>query len=330
MTDLMIAGPRAAAMSPRRVSAWESAGTSVDGRGDALGALRVAGLTGWRIRKVSQSSDDITDRGTTRVDNPDHVMLVRTDPGTGGVRYLSTVGREYRVTQNEDSAAVLDALVAEVGAPGLAHAGALDGGRRTFVTMRLPATITVAGVDRVELYLVVFDSHDGTAAFRVGVVPFRTECANQLGLAIASAVSSVAVRHTRNSRIDLAEIRSKLRLVYDYADAFEATANRMVSTGLTTPEFREIAETVWPVDDRTATPRARANADRRRVHLMHLWADSATQERIRGTRWAGLQAVTEYLDHYAPAASDAVRARRVLTSATVARRKQQAFDLLAA
>ena len=51
---------------------------------------------------------------------------------------------------------------------------------------------------------------------------------------------------------------------------------------------------------------------------------------IRGTRWAGLQAITEYLDHHTPAKDDDVRAARVLTSHALGERKQRAYDLLAA
>ena len=51
---------------------------------------------------------------------------------------------------------------------------------------------------------------------------------------------------------------------------------------------------------------------------------------MRGTRWAGLQAITEYLDHHTPAKDDDVRATRVLTSHALGERKQRAYDLLAA
>ena len=50
---------------------------------------------------------------------------------------------------------------------------------------------------------------------------------------------------------------------------------------------------------------------------------------MRGTRWAGLQAITEYLDHHSPAKSDDVRAARVLTSHALGERKQRAYELIA-
>lgn len=324
----MYPSPEGTHLYPSRHSAWRQVGTSVTGHRSAMSALEAAGLTGWNIRKLAQIGFEETPDGPRRIGNPDQVMLVRTDPRTGAARYLSSVGTGYGVRQNEDQAALLDALVVESGAAGFAHAGAIDEGRRTFVTMKLPDTLSVAGVDPIELYLVVFNSHDGSAAFRISLVPFRVLCANQLPVVIRGQVASVAIRHTRNATIDVADIRAKLGLMYDYAEAFEEQARRMIEAELSTEEFREVIEIVWQVNDATAPPRTRFNADRRRGQLLRLWTDAGTQHNIRGTCWAGLQAITEYLDHYDPARDATTRALRVLGGSGVLKRKQEAFDLL--
>ena len=62
--------------------------------------------------------------------------------------------------------------------------------------------------------------------------------------------------------------------------------------------------------------------------LEYLFTDAPTQASIRGTAWAGWQAITEYVDFYAPAPNQNRRAERTLTSATVTGIKQKAHDLL--
>lgn len=62
---------------------------------------------------------------------------------------------------------------------------------------------------------------------------------------------------------------------------------------------------------------------------------SATNENIRGTRWAGYQAITEYLDHAAPVAgktSTDKAINRVLRSidGNAVALKERAFALLSA
>ena len=72
-----------------------------------------------------------------------------------------------------------------------------------------------------------------------------------------------------------------------------------------------------------------ANNHRRRTHaLEYLFTGAPTQKDIRGTAWAGLQAIGEYLDHYTPAKDADRRAERVLTSAALAGIKQKAYHLL--
>ena len=94
--------------------------------------------------------------------------------------------------------------------------------------------------------------------------------------------------------------------------------------------FQQIVDTLWPTDPTDIpSPRAAGIRDRRNTTLRSLFSDADTQHAIRGTRWAGLQAITEYLDHYAPAKDDTIRAARVLTSHALGERKQDAYHLLA-
>ena len=86
--------------------------------------------------------------------------------------------------------------------------------------------------------------------------------------------------------------------------------------GLRLREFTDTISELWPL--RTDAPtRARGNAQRRANELVRLWTSAETQQTIRGSRWAALMAVTEYLDHYQPAKTPDVRARRVIGSCSV-------------
>jgi hypothetical protein len=96
---------------------------------------------------------------------PRHVATVRDNPIVAGqVDYLGVVGTKYEPVQNEASCAVLDAITDEAGAH-FETARALKGGRETFITMKLPKTMTFAcrdgSADTTEWYLAALNSHDG-------------------------------------------------------------------------------------------------------------------------------------------------------------------------
>jgi hypothetical protein len=92
-------------------------------------------------------------------------------------------------------------------------------------------------------------------------------------------------------------------------------------------QFEKVVAELWPLAD-DASDTAKNNAKQRTATLRYLIRDADTQKAIKGTRYAGYQAITEYLDHFAPAKSDTVRATRALTGAG-ADIKARAFELLA-
>jgi hypothetical protein len=64
--------------------------------------------------------------------------------------------------------------------------------------------------------------------------------------------------------------------------------------------------------------------------LKALFEQAPTQEAIRGTAWAGYQAITEWLDHAQSAKSEHHRANKVLTDGAITAIKRRAFYTLAA
>jgi phage/plasmid-like protein (TIGR03299 family) len=176
-------------------------------------------------------------------------------------------------------------------------------------------------------------SHDGTAAWRVIVTPVRIVCANTQRMALRRAKASYAIRHTRSARGKIAQARQALGIVWRYCEEFETAAQTLVNQTLVLDEFQAIVDQLWPLapgeTPENLSPRATGIRQRRTATLRGLFSDADTQQAVRGTRWAGLQAITEYLDHHAPARDDDVRATRVLTSHAVGERKQRAYDLLA-
>ncbi|MGA5304576.1 DUF932 domain-containing protein [Nucisporomicrobium flavum] len=314
------------AFASARLSAWHQLGTVTDDCMTAEEIMSKAWLGGWEVRKIALQGIEITDKGVTKVDCPDKFMTVRTNPQTGATEYLGVVGDDYATVQNEQVAEMLNLLVDESGAH-FETAGSMRKGKSVFVTMKLPEAMKIAGVDDMDLYLAATTSHDGTASLRLDATPVRIVCANTQRMAYARSQGSYTFRHTSTVHAQISEARQALGLVFKHFDAFQAEADKMINEALTMGEFEKIVAQLWPIED-DASDVAKNNAKQRTSTLRYLIRDADTQKAIKGTRWAGYQAITEYLDHFAPAKSDAVRATRALTGAG-AELKARAFDLLA-
>ncbi|SCE63602.1 phage/plasmid-like protein TIGR03299 [Micromonospora matsumotoense] len=314
------------AFASARVSAWHQLGTVTQNTMKAEEIMSAALLGDWGVRTIPVYGVDIVEGVEIPIPADDKRMTVRRNPVTGDTEYLGIVGTDYTVVQNEQCADMLDQLVDQVGGSHFETAGSLRGGKSVFVTMKLPTAMEIAGVDRMDLYLIGTTSHDGSAALRVDASPIRVVCANTQRAAFRHAVGHYTFRHTSNVNQQIAQAREALGLMWKYMETFEAAAERMLQTAMTMPQFEAIVAQVWPVKD-NAPEKTRNNAKERMGTLKYLITEADTQRAIAGSRWAGYQAITEYLDHYQQAKDATVRANRVLTGKT-GDLKLTAFDLL--
>lgn len=320
-----------AAFVSANTSAWHRLGTVTTGAMTAEDAMRLAALSEWNVRLVSLTATELTEDGATMLDVPNHRASVRTHPKTGCPETLGVVGTDYTPVQNEEHAEFLNQLVDESGAH-FETTGSLRGGRQVFLAMKLPQTMTIGGADAVDLYIVASNSHDGSGAFRVCTTPIRTVCANTLRAGFRQARSSYTVRYTSGARGRIAEARQALGLTFKYAEEFEKAAHRMLDAEMTTPRLRTVVDELWPMTGPDSA-RKKTNRETRWSSIRRLFEDAETQSGIRGTAWAGYNAITEYANHTAPARGktpelkSAARAERVI-SGTADGVMEHAFRLM--
>lgn len=319
---------KAAFVSARELP-WHRLGTVTEGAMTADEALELAHMKDWNVRKTPL----FTTVAGTDIEVPDKFAVVRDNPFEPKVDVLGTVGKHYVPTQNEEHADFLNTLVDASGAH-FETAGSLDDGRRTFVTMRMPETLFVGGVDPVDTYIAAANSHDGSTSFQVLTTPVRVVCANTLAAALHGASRIAKVRHTAGQGGAIARVRQTLDITFKYMGDFEAEIERMVQEDLTNREFERIVGDLFPVKD-SASDLLKRRAATHRENIMALFEASATLTDVRGTNWAGYNAVTEYLDHFVELPGKAsqdelldARASRVMNGDMDAL-KDRAFKLLA-
>jgi len=189
-----------------RQHAWHRLGTVLPAEFDAAQAMSYARLGGWNVRTMALQTAPVlsADGVFGALPVPDQFATVRTNPVSGSVDVLGVVGRGYTVIQNEEHSDLLNRVVDESGGACFETAGSLRGGRSVFLSMKLPRTMNIGGIDPVDLYLIALNSHDGTSAFRLLVSPVRVVCANTQALALRRAQSSFSIRHTSGAKGNIA------------------------------------------------------------------------------------------------------------------------------
>jgi phage/plasmid-like protein (TIGR03299 family) len=306
-----------------RLDAWHRLGTVADDCLTAEEALAKAHLDNWRVRK-----EEMTTASGLIV--PEKFATVRTNPYTGGVDVLGVVGTQYVPVQNEDHAELLNALVDESGAH-FETAGSLNDGKNVFITMKLPETMKVAGVDDIEVNIAALNNHDGSSAFKLLITPTRIVCANTQRAAIRNAKASFNIHHTKSATGRIEEARQALGLTFKYVDAFEAEAEKMIQETMKEAEFAKLMDELVGVPNLEKNDRTTKSTLQAREDLLYCFADSPTSKNIRNTKWGAYQAVTEWTDHMYPVRGDDKDIKRALRTASGGndKMKLQAWNLLA-
>jgi phage/plasmid-like protein (TIGR03299 family) len=199
--------------------------------------------------------------------------------------------------------------------------------------MKLPKPMLVGGVDELDVNIAILNNHTGARAITGLITPTRICCANTQRAALRNARSSFKIRHTDSAGDRVQQAREQLGLTWKYVAEFEVEAERMIQERLTIDEFRKVCEEIWPTLSDSATDRSKTIAANRSTALTELFVDADTNANIRGTRWAGYQAVTEYLDHVAPvhgktAGDKAINRALRSIDGSVVETKEKAFALL--
>lgn len=322
-----------AAFVSARQHAWHGLGTVLPAEFTAEQAMEHAHLGGWNVR-CEPITAQVTTAAGAEVDMPvdNRFAVVRDNPFTTEPEIFTVVGSQWAPVQNEEHAEFLNDLVDEGGAH-FETAGSLRGGRQVFVTMKLPRTMRIGGVDDIDLYIAAMNSHDGTSGFRTIVTPVRVVCANTQAAALRQAKTTYTVRHTQNIRRNMQQAREALDLTFTWADAFEVEAEKMIQETLTARKFDAMIERVFGKIDKDAPERTKAPKIERVETIKGLMA-SGTQHEIRGTRWAGYQAIVEYIDHFAPvrgaegAEAQAKRSLRAVDDPAMVGLKRDAFEAM--
>lgn len=275
-----------------RTPAWHQLGTVLPDGLTAEDVLQLGHLGGWDVHKEPlQTVGGLAVAGK--------FATVRTNPFTNVNETLGVVGNTYRPIQNEATLNILTTIVDESDAR-YDTAGSLRGGQKMFVTMKLPSSILVGGVDPVDSYLTLLNSHDGSGSLKLLITKIRVVCRNTERGALNNHESMVSIWHTDKASKTMSEIRAALDITFAYDKALGEEFEKMMQQPLNDKQFLSHVRKIWPVEKDETKLRTVGTQQRREDKLIELFASSPTMTDIAGTRWAGYNAVTEYLDYFTP------------------------------
>lgn len=297
-----------ASFASLREPAWHGLGTVIDEAVSTQEMLELAHLSGWNVRLEAV---DLPGRS-----HKEFFATVRTNPFDGEDDVLGIVGERYRPLQNEELFTFGDNLL---DGGQWETAGSIKNGTVVFGSLALDRQTNLdpnGRGDKVNNYLLVHTSHDGSLAIQASVTPVRVVCQNTLNVAIGykgrGAKQSFRVRHTQTLQGKIAAAREALGLTHKYLDEFDKVANEMIQQEINDQQFLDIVGAVYPMPDEDA--KGAMTRWTNKIDVLNDIYYGPTCENIKGTAWGAYNALTERLDWYRTIRND--NAESALASAS--------------
>lgn len=281
-----------ASFASLRQPAWHGLGTVIDNEVSTSEMLQLAHLAGWNVRL-----EEIALPGRS---HKEFFATVRTNPFDGGTDVLGVVGERYKVLQNEELFTFGDALL---DGGRWETAGSIKNGTVVFGSLALDRETNLdpnGRGDKVNNYLLVHTSHDGSLAIQASVTPVRVVCQNTLNMAIGykgrGVKQSFRIRHTQTLQGKVQAAREALGLANKYLDEFDKVAAEMIAKEINDQKFFDIITAVYPKPEDNA--KGAMTKWENKIDTLNSIYNGETCVNIKGTAWGAYNAMTERLDWY--------------------------------
>ena len=277
-----------ASFASLREPAWHGLGTILTDEVTTSQMLAAAHLANWNVRL-----EDVALPGRS---HRDYFAVTRTNPFDGQADVLGVVGERYKVVQNEDLFSFADNLL---DGGRWETAGSIKNGTVVFGSLALDREIVLdpnGATDKVNTYMLVHTSHDGSLAVQASITPVRVVCQNTLNMALHGVKQSYKIRHTQTVQGKVAAAREALGIAHKYLDAFDVEARELFEQSVTDAQFFDIITKVYPKPEVDA--KGSMTKWENKIDVLNDIYNGETVANIRGTAWGAYNALTERLDWY--------------------------------
>ena len=270
--------------------AWHGLGQYVSEAMTAEQAIKLGGLD----YTVEKRPLFVPGQDGQYVEVPGYFSNVRVDNDAP----LGVVKSRYRIVQNKDAFGFFDSII-DQGEAIFETAGALGKGERIFITAKLPEDMLVKG-ERVEKYIMLTNSHDGSTTIIAGFTPIRVVCNNTLTAALKGGLDNkVSISHTASAESRLKEASRLMGIASRYMTEVNTIFEDMTTKRLSDIELKHFIETIMKKEtketDKDASTRMKNLIDE--VYSFTVSHPTQTTEAAYRTLWGAYNGISGFYTH---------------------------------
>lgn len=267
---------------------WHGLGKEVE-RGASIETWRKAAGLEWEVVRAPLSYTHGGEHGV-----PTHNVLCRSDTSA----FLSIATKRYHLVQPAELLEFFRDLTESAGFA-IETIGSLKGGRIIWVLARTGLEADIVPNDKVKSYVLLMTSFDTTLSTTAQYTTVRVVCNNTLQAALRTDQNgAIRIPHTRE--FDADAVKSELGLSAGVVwDAFLGRMRTLADIKLSSSDFADLLINILPDPTKEVTPdEVRDSVGFKRVmQLFNGQGRGSNLEGVWQTAWAGVNAITQYVDH---------------------------------
>jgi phage/plasmid-like protein (TIGR03299 family) len=219
---------------------------------------------------------------------------------------LGVVGVGYKPISNKALAEFADALVGEDAAIRLETAGSLRGGKKVFLSCKLPRSVEVSSEDILDLYVIGSNTHDGSGAFQFYGSSIRPVCENTLGWSERSATGMIRFEHSGDTHIKVEQAQAALGILVKDSKRFDEECHALAKLKLKKDQLHGYFDAVYDATfGKISADWPKKEQERRAEHktkMLARWMQKMEEKNqqlkgIKGSAWAAYNSYSEWSDH---------------------------------
>lgn len=238
---------------------------------------------------------------------PDCKSVVRLDNG----QPLSVVGGRYVPTQNNnaDVALLMDTVVQKMGAK-YSRGGTVGDSAKIFLQVELPETIRVKrSNDLIKQYLLYSNSFDGSTQIGLGNVGTRIVCLNTFMMALSELGREYRIRHTSSSEMRLKEVSEIILQTLGYQKQLQIKVDWLADQKFTDLQMDMAIRKAFGVKAEEKREDIATRTLNNMDKVRELFEAGTGLAEWRGTKWAAVNAFSEWSNHFRSIRNDSADKR---------------------
>jgi phage/plasmid-like protein (TIGR03299 family) len=255
----------------------------------------------------------------------DFVAIQREDTGT----IFQVAGAKYEPIQNVDAFKFFDEIT-KTGQAKYVQAGSYKGGAVVWLRAKMPCDFEVLPGDKLNTYLKIVTSHDGSHRLTIFPEVYRQVCSNGMHAWVKDASRTVAVKHTEHAgRRFMFKAKEVLTHEIEYFQRFAERCRQLAQSPMTSGEVDRFLERLFAVKEGSEVSTKTENQIGEISRLVRVGTGMDIKG-VQGTAWAVYNAVTEYVDKYRPTRGEDENREYSAEFGSGRDLREKAFELLAA